>query len=123
MKRITIIGGAFGSGKTEFALACALKKRALTDGKTGLIDLDIVNPYFRSRDRAAELEKLGVTVISTQPGFEYADLPALSPQIYALLQDQTYQVVVDVGGDPVGARALGRFNPYFNREAYDFWAV
>jgi hypothetical protein len=123
MKRITIIGGAYGSGKTEFAMACALKKAALTDGKSGLIDLDIVNPYFRSRDRAVELKKLGVAVISTQAGLEYADLPALSPQIYSLLQDQTYQVVLDVGGDPAGARALGRFNPYFNREAYDFWAV
>jgi hypothetical protein len=122
-KRITIIGGAYGSGKTEFAIAYALKKAATTQGKTGVIDLDIVNPYFRSRDRAAELEKSGIMVVSTQAGLEYADLPALSPQIYTLLQDQTYQVVLDVGGDPAGARALGRFNPYFKNEPYDFWAV
>lgn len=122
-KRITIIGGAYGSGKTEFALAYALKKAATTQGKTGVIDLDIVNPYFRSRDRAVELEKLGIMVVSTQAGLEYADLPALSPQIYTLLQDQTYQVVLDVGGDPAGARALGRFNPYFKNEPYDFWVV
>jgi hypothetical protein len=122
-KRITIIGGAYGSGKTEFAIAYALKKAATTQGKTGVIDLDIVNPYFRSRDRAAELEKSGIMVVSTQAGLEYADLPALSPQIYTLLQDQTYQVVLDVGGDPAGARALGRFNPYFKNEPSDFWVV
>jgi hypothetical protein len=120
--RITIIGGAYGSGKTEFAMAYALKK-VRTEGKTGLIDLDIVNPYFRSRDQAVQLEQAGVTVISTSPGMETADLPALSPRIFTLLQDRTYQVVFDVGGDPAGARVLGRFNPYFQDETYDFWVV
>jgi hypothetical protein len=120
--RITIIGGAYGSGKTEFAIAYALKKMT-TKGKTGLIDLDIVNPYFRSRDQAVPLERAGVTVISSSSGMETADLPALSPRIFSLLQDRTYQVVFDVGGDPAGARALGRFNPYFQNEPYDFWVV
>jgi hypothetical protein len=120
-KRITIIGGAYGSGKTEFAIACALHKT--TQGKTGLVDLDIINPYFRSRDQAAELEKMGSQVISTPAGLETADLPALSPRIYTLLQDRTYQVVCDVGGDSVGARVLGRFKPYFQKEGYDFWVV
>jgi hypothetical protein len=122
-KRITIIGGAYGSGKTEFAIAYALQKKTVIQGKTGLIDLDIVNPYFRSRDQAAELERLGIKVISTPAGLEAADLPALSPQIYTLLQDRSYQVVFDVGGDSAGARALGRFKPYFQNESYDFWAV
>jgi hypothetical protein len=122
-KRMTIIGGAFGSGKTEFAIAYALKKAATTPIKTGLIDLDIVNPYFRSRDQTALLEKEGIMVISTPAGLENADMPALSPRIYTFLQDRTYQVVFDVGGDPAGARALGFYNSYFKNEAYDFWAV
>ncbi|HYH04669.1 MAG TPA: hypothetical protein VEC37_16375 [Bacillota bacterium] len=122
-KRITIIGGAYGSGKTEFAVAYALKKLATTRQKTGLIDLDIVNPYFRSRDLAEDEEFAGITFVSTPAGLENADMPALSPRIYTLLQDRTYQVVFDVGGDPVGARALGRFNPYFKNEPYDFWVV
>lgn len=122
-KQITIIGGAYGSGKTEFALAYAIKMH--DEGyKVGLVDLDIVNPYFRSRDRGPELSKRGLTVASTEPGLENSDLPALSPRIYGLLQDPGYQqVIVDVGGDPAGARALGRFYPFFSKESYQFWIL
>jgi hypothetical protein len=121
-QRITVVGGAYGSGKTEFAIAHAVQK-AKGLSQVGLVDLDIVNPYFRSRDLGAELGKIGIEVVSTQPGLEQADLPALSPRILAFLQDLRYEVVFDVGGDPVGARALGRFQPYFRKEAYDFWIV
>ena len=121
-KRITIIGGAYGSGKTEFAIAFADKQAAVFP-RVGLVDLDIVNPYFRSRDVTRELATTGLTVVSTEPGLEYSDLPTLSPRIYSVLQDQSFQVVFDVGGDPAGARALGRFNPYFLKEDYDFWMV
>lgn len=122
-KQITIIGGAYGSGKTEFSLAYALKKQA--EGyKVGVVDLDIVNPYFRSRDRGLDLAKSGLTLVSTEPGLENSDLPALSPRIYGLLQDPDYEAVIfDVGGDPVGARALGRFYPFFSKEHYEFWIV
>lgn len=122
-KRITVIGGAYGSGKTEFSMAYALKQ-AEEGNKVGLVDLDIVNPYFRSRDQAEELTHQGITVVSTEPGLENSDIPALSPRIYALLQDSGYQrVILDVGGDPVGARALGRFNPYFAPAGYQYWMV
>ncbi|HOP73788.1 MAG TPA: ATP-binding protein [Bacillota bacterium] len=122
-KRITVIGGAYGSGKTEFSMAYALEQ-AKKGYQVGLIDLDIVNPYFRSRDQAEELAHLGINVVSTEPGLENSDIPALSPRIYALFQDQAYQrVIFDVGGDPVGARALGRFNPYFALAGYEYWMV
>lgn len=122
-KRITVIGGAYGSGKTEFSMAYALEQ-AKKGYQVGLIDLDIVNPYFRSRDQAEELAGHGITVVSTEPGLENADIPALSPRIYGLLQDPFYQrVVFDVGGDPVGARALGRFNPYFATAGYQYWIL
>jgi hypothetical protein len=123
MKRLNIICGAYGSGKTEFAISYALDifKKSLT--KVGLVDLDIVNPYFRSRDVAAELIKKGLTVVSTEPGMEHSDIPALSPRIFSLLQDMSYQVVFDVGGDPAGARALGRFHPYFDKEPYELLIV
>ncbi len=122
-KRLTIVGGAYGSGKTEFAIAYALHLAATQTRPVGLVDLDIVNPYFRSRDVAKQMEQEGLTVISTEPGLEYSDLPALSPRIYSLLQGKETLTVFDVGGDPAGARALGRFNPYFIAEAYDFWIV
>ncbi len=127
MKRLTVICGAYGSGKTEFALTYALN--AASGGQTknftkvGLIDLDIVNPYFRSRDLALELERKGLDIVSSEPGMEYSDIPSLSPRIFSLLQDHSYQVVFDVGGDPAGARALGRFNPYFVKEPYDMFIV
>ncbi|TCL62401.1 hypothetical protein EDC14_102520 [Hydrogenispora ethanolica] len=123
MKRLTVVGGAFGSGKTEFAIAYARSLAAEAVHPVGLVDLDIVNPYFRSRDVAKDLAEAGLEVISTAPGLEYADLPALSPQIYTMLQDRRVTTVFDVGGDPVGARALGRFYPYFSQEDYDFWVV
>jgi hypothetical protein len=121
--RITIICGAYGSGKTEYAISCAIELAKDRSVKAALIDLDIVNPYFRSRDIAAELAEQGVTVISTEPGYENSDLPALSPRIFAAFQDESYQVVIDVGGDPNGARALGRFREYFLRESYQFHIV
>ncbi len=123
MSRITIVCGAYGSGKTEFAVNYALDLKQKTPGKIGLIDLDIVNPYFRSRDLTNELAKEGLTIVSSGTGFEEADIPALSPRIFSLLQDTSYQVVFDVGGDPAGARALGRFNQYFQKEPYDLWIV
>jgi len=121
--RITIIGGAYGSGKTEFAVNYAKYLKTKNDGPIGLIDLDIVNPYFRSRDLTEQLEREGITVVSSELARENVDIPALSPRIFSLLQDRSYRVVVDVGGDPVGARALGRFNRYFKDEPYDFWIV
>lgn len=121
--RITIIGGAYGSGKTEFAVNYARYLRNENPGRIGLIDLDIVNPYFRSRDLTEQMEQEGITVVSSEMAKENVDIPALSPRIYSLLQDRSYQVVIDVGGDPAGARALGRFNRYFSVEPYDFWIV
>lgn len=103
--RLTIVTGHYGSGKTEFAvnLAVALARegRAVT-----LADLDIVNPYFCSRERKAELEAEGVRVILSSGG--NADLPAVNPAVNALFEPNVCGVM-DVGGDPAGARVLGRF--------------
>jgi hypothetical protein len=118
--RITIVCGAYGSGKTEYAISYALSLVKEQPKKTALIDLDIVNPYFRSRDITDQLAEQGVTVLSTEKGYENSDLPALSPRIFAAFQDEAYQVVIDVGGDPNGARALGRFHAYFLKESYQF---
>lgn len=120
--RITIFIGAYGSGKTEVAVNYALRLRE-TGQAVGLVDLDIVNPYFRSRELAEVLAEEGIDLVSTPHGLEQADLPALSPRIFSLLQKADLSVVFDVGGDPVGARALGRFHPYFAREPFNLWLV
>ncbi len=121
-KRITIFTGPFGSGKTEIAVNYALHLNRHGE-KVGLVDLDIVNPYFRSRALSQWLKEAGIDLVSTQPGLEMADLPALSPRIFSFLQSPDHQVIFDVGGDPVGARVLGRFQPYFQTNPYRLWLV
>lgn len=121
-KRITVLTGPFGSGKTEVAVNYALSLKPAST-RVGLVDLDIVNPYFRSRELTAQLAKEGIELVASQPGLEMADLPALSPRIFSFLQNPDFRVVFDVGGDPVGARILGRFQSYFAINPYQLWLV
>lgn len=121
-KRVRIIIGHYGSGKTEFAVNYAFGLAA-QGKKTSIVDLDIVNPYFRSREIEPQFVEKGIRVISSSIKGLSGDLPALSPEIYSVLQDTSYEVVFDVGGDMVGARALGRYHEYFDREPYDMLFV
>lgn len=113
-----VIVGAYGSGKTEFALNLALQIADL--GPLALVDLDIVNPYFRSRDATELLEERGVEVVYNRE-FRDADLPALSARTDAVLAggDTT---ILDVGGDD-GARVLGRYKPLLLRSRAQVWMV
>lgn len=103
--RLTIVTGHYGSGKTEFAVNYAVFL-SRTGHAVTLADLDIVNPYFCSRERKAELEAEGVRVILSLGG--NADLPAVNPAVNALFEPSVCGIL-DVGGDPSGARVLGRF--------------
>lgn len=116
--RIHIFVGAYGSGKTEVSMNYAVKLRQEHE-KVALIDLDIVNPYFRSREAAEQLEKIGVKVIFPKGQLRTADLPALSPEILSFLQDPDCHVIFDVGGNEIGATALGRYKPYFKEGEYE----
>ena len=122
-KRIRIIIGHYGSGKTEFAVNYTLKL-AEAGKKVAIADLDIVNPYFRSREKTAMFESKGIKVIGSSLGVNVgADLPALSAGILAPLQNESYNLVLDVGGDAVGARVLARYHKYFNEGSYDMFCV
>lgn len=122
-KRIRIIIGHYGSGKTEFAVNYALALSKQTT-HVALCDLDIVNPYFRSREKANLLESNGIKVYSGAFGHDSnLDLPMLSPSIVAPLQDAKAQVILDVGGDPVGARVLAQYRAYLTEGAYDMLCV
>lgn len=121
-KRIRIITGHYGSGKTEFSVNYAIKL-AQKGEKVAIADMDIVNPYFRSREKKEVMEKLGIRVVAPGEMYINADVPALSPELYTLFQDESYEVVLDVGGDPAGARVLGRFFDNLRDSNYDMMVV
>lgn len=104
-----IFTGNFGSGKTELALNFALKK-AREGHRTVLADLDIVNPYFRSHTKAKQLQAAGVYVINSGIPGQAIDVPAVTPEASRLFTGEFEQVVLDVGGDPAGAKILGRYH-------------
>jgi len=114
-KRLTIFAGHYGSGKTNLAVNYALKlKREGHEVK--IADLDIVNPYFRTKDSEKELRDAGIQLISPAYANSNVDLPALPQEIYSLVQRRDFHAVMDVGGDDRGAYALGRYTPYILEE-------
>ena len=117
MNRIIVHVGHYGSGKTELSLN--LVRSLLKQGKkVMLVDIDIVNPYFRSGEHKNALEKLGARVI--RPNFEgtNVDVPSLPAEVMSAFVDKTSQVIFDVGGDPSGAKALGRYHEYIQEDDY-----
>ena len=114
-KRLTLFAGHYGSGKTNIAVNYALL--LASEGKpVAIADLDIVNPYFRTKDSAAALAAAGITLISPQFANSNVDLPALPAEAYRLVEDRATWAVMDIGGDDRGAYALGRYVPYILAE-------
>ena len=123
MKRITVFSGHYGSGKTNVALSVALGL-ARSGQSVTVADLDIVNPYFRTKDSARELEKAGIELICSDYANTNVDIPALPQSMYAITDDRSRKVVVDLGGDDRGALALGRLAPAILEENdFDLFAV
>ena len=115
MKRITLFAGHYGSGKTNIAVNYALKLKR--EGKeVKIADLDIVNPYFRTKDSAEDLQRAGIELISPEFANSNVDLPALPQEIYGLVQNNNFYAIMDIGGDERGALALGRYRPYILEE-------
>ena len=114
-KRLTLFAGHYGSGKTNIAVNYALQL-AKEGKKVCISDLDIVNPYFRTKDSAKVLEQAGVELISPQYANTNVDLPALPAESYRLVQDKGIYGIMDIGGDDRGAYALGRYAPFIREE-------
>lgn len=117
MSRLNIFVGHYGSGKTEVSLnyAMELKKQ----GKDVIIvDLDIVNAFYRTKDAEKILNEAGIEVITPQYANTNVDIPALPADIFKIFTDKTKTIVIDVGGDDDGAVALGRFFGYISQEDY-----
>lgn len=114
-KRLTLLCGHYGSGKTNIAVNLALSLRP-THPRLAVADLDIVNPYFRTKDSAQLLSDNGIRLIVSPFANSNVDLPAMPQDLYAVTDDGGLTCVVDVGGDDRGALALGRIAPQVRQE-------
>ena len=122
-RRITLFSGHYGSGKTNIALNFARRARREFP-RVAVADLDIVNPYFRTKDSAPLLESEGIELVVSGFANSNVDFPAMPKEAYALVADRGTRVVVDVGGDDRGALALGRYVDDIRAEGdYDMLAV
>ena len=110
LKRLTILCGHYGSGKTNVAVNIAAELKKSREIVT-VADLDIVNPYFRTKDSAAYFEEQGIRLICSAYANSNVDIPALPQEMYAITDDRSMTAVLDIGGDDRGALVLGRLAP------------
>ena len=123
MKRITLILGHYGSGKTNIAVNLAVAYKQERE-RVAIADLDIVNPYFRTKDSLDLLQEKGIRLIVSEYANTNLDIPALPQDMYAVTDDKGLTCILDIGGDDRGALVLGRLRPEILREGdYDCWLV
>ncbi len=123
LKRLTILCGHYGSGKTNIAVNLATELIRSYDTVT-VADLDIVNPYFRTKDSMTDFEAEGIRLICSDYANSNVDIPALPAEMYALTDDRSMRAILDIGGDDRGALVLGRLAPAILRENdYEMLAV
>ncbi|MGD8343791.1 MAG: cobalamin biosynthesis protein CbiA [Desulfobacterales bacterium] len=114
LKGVVVIVGNYGSGKTEVAINLAAhQKRAGMDVR--IADLDVVNPYFRTREAKGSLTNLGIEVILPPEQYLQADLPILSPRVAGMIRKPGQLTLLDVGGDDVGATILAALGNELNK--------
>ena len=122
-KRLTILCGHYGSGKTNIAVNMAYDLRAQRDN-VAVADLDIVNPYFRSKDSESDFREKGIRLICSEFASSNVDLPSMPADLYSITDDRSLSVILDIGGDDRGAYALGRLRGAILKENdYDMYMV
>lgn len=114
-KRITLFVGHYGSGKTNISVNYVKELKKIYSN-VAIADLDIVNPYFRTKDSENEFKELGIRLICSDYAGSNVDIPALPQDIYAITDDRSIHAVLDIGGDDRGALALGRISPMIKEE-------
>jgi len=117
MKKVRVITGHFGSGKTEIAINLA------TENKNSIIvDLDTVNPYYRTAEHREKLSAMGIEVIASEFAATNVDIPTLPAEVISIFSSDKPSII-DVGGDDDGAFALGRYNNFFRETPYEMYFV
>ncbi len=109
--RVFIYVGMFGSGKTELSINTAITLRK-SSSKVALIDIDIISPYFRSRDEKLFLENMNIKVITAPERYMHADLPIIPPEVGGYISNKEFLTVIDAGGNEDGAIVLGSLNHF-----------
>ena len=123
-KRLTLIAGHYGSGKTNIAVNLSYDLKDKGFNRVAIADLDIVNPYFRTKDSIEQLTEKGIELISSPYAGSNVDIPAIPQEMYALTDDTSISAIIDIGGDDRGALALGRYVPAIVKENdYSFYLV
>ena len=122
-KRVRLFIGHYGSGKSEVSMNYVTKLREVVNGEVALADLDVVNVYFRTREKKDLMRQLGITPIDSSIQTTTLDVPAVSAEVMRPLHDENVNYVLDVGGDNVGGRVVGRFAEHFKTGDYDMFFV
>lgn len=113
MKTYWVLVGSFGSGKSELALNLALEKAK--DGPCTLVDLDVINPYFRASERGDVLVPAGVELIMPPFALDKIEIMSLSAKVFSAFSPGEGNVIFDIGGDDVGSIALGQYKARFDQ--------
>ena len=122
-KRLTILCGHYGSGKTNIAVNMAYDLNSQRDN-IAVADLDIVNPYFRTKDSQKDFEARGIRLICSDFASSNVDLPSMPADLYSITDDRSLSVILDIGGDDRGAYALGRLrDAILSEDDYDMYMV
>jgi len=122
-KRIRIMTGHYGSGKSEFSMNYVVKLREMVSGKVALADMDVVNVYFRTREKKAFLESLDIIPMGSSIEATSLDVPAISAQVKTPMNDSSYNYVIDLDGDNVGAKVIAGYRDLIKDGDYDLFFV
>ena len=112
LEGVVVLVGSYGSGKSEVAVNLAIHHRR-AGMKVRVADLDLVNPYFRSREAEAQLVELGIEVVLPPRPYVQSELPVLSPRVSGLIRRTEGLTILDAGGDAVGAMVLAALGDAF----------